>query len=130
MGKSSLILKYARNDTKSQQPQTTIGIDILLRRVTHQGQSYSLELWDTAGHERYRTVVYNYFCHAQAAVVVFDLEDASSLEEARVWLQQVTLYCGESVPKMLLGNKSDKFEGEALKRTLEGYREQIEGLKS
>lgn len=41
VGKSSLLLKYARGDS-TQQPQTTIGIDILTRRVTHQGQTYSL----------------------------------------------------------------------------------------
>jgi small GTP-binding protein len=99
-----------------------VGIDILLRRISRHGETYSLELWDTAGHERYRTVVYNYFFHAQAAVVVFDLDDEASLEEARTWLQQITLYCGEGVPKMLLGNKSDKFDVETLPRILEGYK--------
>lgn len=61
--------------------------------------------------------------------MVFDLEDVSSLEEARVWLQQLTLYCGENIPTMLLGNKSDKLEGEALGRTLQAYKERIEELK-
>lgn len=78
VGKSSLILKYA--DRKNDQPHATVGIDILMKKITHQGKSYSLELWDTAGHERYRTVVYNYFSHAQAAIVVFDLTDEASLD--------------------------------------------------
>jgi small GTP-binding protein len=120
VGKSSLILKYASQSVGL--PRATVGVDILLKRLSHKGESYALELWDTAGHERYRTVVYNYFFHAQAAVVVFDLADEHSLEEARTWLQQITLYCGEAVPKMLLGNKSDLFAGEELAKTLEGYR--------
>lgn len=119
MGKSSLILKYTDRDNAS--PHTTVGIDILLKRICHEGEMYTIELWDTAGHERYRTVLYNYFFHAQAAVVVFDLDDENSLEEARTWLQQITLYCGETIPKMLLGNKCDLFDAEALNRILEGY---------
>lgn len=119
VGKSSLILKYA--DRNNALPQATVGIDILLKRVTHRGETYAFELWDTAGHERYRTVVYSYFFHAQAAVVVFDLHDADSLEEARVWMQQITLYCGESVPMILLGNKCDLFGHEALTQLLETY---------
>jgi GTPase SAR1 family protein len=51
-----------------------------MKKITHKGQAYSLELWDTAGHERYRTVVYNYFSYAQAAIVVFDLSDEQSLD--------------------------------------------------
>lgn len=47
-----------------------------------------------------------------------------------MWLQQVTLYCGDGVPKMLLGNKSDKLEGEPLLRTLEAFKERIEELKT
>lgn len=61
--------------------------------------------------------------------MVFDLSDVLSLDEAKVWLQQLTLYCGENIPTMLLGNKSDKLEGEALGRTLEAYKERIVELK-
>ncbi len=48
VGKSTIIAKYAqRKETPS---RTTVGIDILMKKITHKGQTYTLELWDTAGH--------------------------------------------------------------------------------
>ena len=81
-----------------------------------------VELWDTAGHERYRTIVYNYFFLSQAAAVVFDLTDPSSLEEAKVWLQQVEAHCGERLPKVLLGNKLDLLDQGGQKTALEYFK--------
>jgi GTPase SAR1 family protein len=63
--------------------------------------------------------VYNYFFLSQAAVVVFDLTDLSSLEEAKVWLQQVEAHCGEELPKVLLGNKLDLLDEKAKRSTLD-----------
>ena len=58
--------------------------------------------------------MYNYFRDAQGAVVVFDLTDESSLEEAKVWLRQIMLHCDCSIPLILLGNKADLFNQEEL----------------
>ena len=90
VGKTSILLKYASNH--HQLNKETIGIDVLTKVVSHAGKSYRLELWDTAGHERYRTVVYNYFYLANAALVIFDISDESSLDEARKWLTQIRLH--------------------------------------
>lgn len=90
VGKTSILLKYVSNNHKPN--KETIGIDILTKVVTHMGKSYRMELWDTAGHERYRTVVYNYFYLANAALVIFDIADESSLDEARKWLTQIRLH--------------------------------------
>ena len=90
VGKTSILLKYASNH--HQLNKETIGIDVLTKVVKHMGKSYRLELWDTAGHERYRTVVYNFFYLANAALVIFDISDESSLDEARKWLTQIRLH--------------------------------------
>lgn len=87
VGKSAVISQYV--DGIHKKTQATIGLDTRYKIVNTPEQIYQLELWDTAGHERYRTIVYNYFFLSQAAAVVFDLTDPSSLDEAKVWLQQV-----------------------------------------
>jgi GTPase SAR1 family protein len=38
---------------------------------------------------------------------VFDLTNEDSLADAKTWLQQLVLHCGNDIPKILLGNKSD-----------------------
>lgn len=66
-----------------------------------------MELWDSAGQERYRTIVFNYFKLSKAACVVFDLTSPQSLEETKFWFKQVNNHCGSLIPKVLIGNKSD-----------------------
>ncbi|XP_031472918.1 GTP-binding protein ryh1 [Nymphaea colorata] len=105
VGKSTLLLRYVDGDYNPQRP--TVGVDYRFKKVVHEGSEFNLELWDSAGQERYRTIVYNYFTLSKAAVVVFDLTDESSLVDARTWMQQLVLHCGSDIPIVLLGNKSD-----------------------
>jgi len=107
VGKSSVLEKYVNNNERNLKP--TIGIDSLVKKILYNKQKYKFELYDSAGHERYRSIVYSYFREAQAAIVVFDLSDESSLEEARIWLKQILLHCGTNLPTILLGNKCDLY---------------------
>jgi len=116
VGKSSLLLRYV-DGVVSHHP-ATIGIDSKIKKISYKGQQYRLELWDSAGHERYRTIVYNYFTHSEAAMVVFDITDLPSLEDAAVWMQQIMLHCGQDIPIALVANKCDLLSPEDLALTL------------
>ena len=71
VGKSTLLLRYVEGEFNPQKP--TIGIDYRFKKVNYENTSFNLELWDSAGQERYRTIVYNYFSLSKAAVIVFDI---------------------------------------------------------
>lgn len=73
VGKSTLLLRYVDGEYNPQKP--TIGIDYRFKKVSYEGNEFNLELWDSAGQERYRTIVYNYFTLSKAAVIVFDITD-------------------------------------------------------
>eukprot|EP00742_Colponemidia_sp_Colp-10_P024383 GILJ01029255.1.p1 GENE.GILJ01029255.1~~GILJ01029255.1.p1 ORF type:complete len:286 (-),score=36.62 GILJ01029255.1:230-1021(-) len=45
-----------------------------------------LELWDTAGSERYRSLMPMYFRDASAAVICYDIGNAGSFERVSLWL--------------------------------------------
>jgi GTPase SAR1 family protein len=60
--------------------------------------------------------------------VVFDLDDAKSLDEARDWFIQISLHSFKDIPKILVGNKSDLWGEEELAKIIEGYRIKIESL--
>lgn len=45
-----------------------------------------LELWDTAGSERYRSLMPMYFRDASAAVICYDISNAASFERVSLWL--------------------------------------------
>lgn len=53
--------------------QPTVGIDFLVKNVTHKGKTYRLQLWDTAGQERFRSLIPNYLKDAKCALIVIDV---------------------------------------------------------
>ena len=107
----------------------TIGIDYRFKKVNYEGQAFNLELWDSAGQERYRTIVYNYFNLSKAACVVFDITNEESLKDARNWLEQLVLHCGKEIPKILLGNKSDLLTPDKLEEEVKRFQPTIDKLK-
>lgn len=127
VGKSTLLLRYVDDEFNPQKP--TVGIDYRFKKVSYSGTEFNLELWDSAGQERYRTIVYNYFKLSKAACIVFDITNEESLTDAKIWLQQLVLHCGNEIPKIILANKADLLDPVKLKETLEKMQTQINELK-
>lgn len=48
-----------------------------------------LNIWDTAGHERYAKITKKYYHEADACIVCYDLTDAESWEKLQNWVQEV-----------------------------------------
>ena len=60
----------------------TLGVDFKVRRVVLRGTRVKLELWDTAGSERFQSIVLSRVRGAQGILVMFDVTDRDSYEEA------------------------------------------------
>uniref|UniRef100_A0A667HA98 RAB17, member RAS onco family n=1 Tax=Lynx canadensis TaxID=61383 RepID=A0A667HA98_LYNCA len=67
-----------------------------------------LEIWDTAGQEKYHSVCRLYFRGASGAILVYDITRRDSFCKAQQWLQDLEREAppGEVVV-MLVGNKTD-----------------------
>ncbi|XP_020930273.1 ras-related protein Rab-17 isoform X4 [Sus scrofa] len=70
--------------------------------------SLKLEIWDTAGQEKYHSVCHLYFRGANAALVVYDVTRKDSFLKAQQWLKDLEeeFRLGDVVV-MLVGNKLD-----------------------
>lgn len=66
--------------------QPTVGIDFLSRNLTVNNSTFRLQLWDTAGQEKYKSLVPAYLRDANAAIFVYDVTRKESLENVRKWL--------------------------------------------
>ena len=53
--------------------QPTIGIDFLCRNMTIEKKTFRLQLWDTAGQEKYKSLVPAYLRDANCAIFVVDI---------------------------------------------------------
>eukprot|EP00993_Chasmostoma_nieuportense_P004349 NODE_5022_length_709_cov_176.111684_g4859_i0.p1 GENE.NODE_5022_length_709_cov_176.111684_g4859_i0~~NODE_5022_length_709_cov_176.111684_g4859_i0.p1 ORF type:complete len:213 (+),score=34.50 NODE_5022_length_709_cov_176.111684_g4859_i0:59-697(+) len=110
VGKTSLIRRYCTGEFTTNY-RITIGVDFCLKSLTHNAHDVSLQLWDIAGHERFGAMTRVYYKFAVAAVVVFDLTRATTLESARRWRQdineKISLPDTHAIPMILLANKAD-----------------------
>ena len=87
--------------------QPTAGIDFLSRNLTLNGRTYRLQLWDTAGQEKYKSLVPAYLRDANCAVFVFDLNRIQSLKNLEGWIQLYRQNQNQNSVAFMVGNKDD-----------------------
>ncbi|XP_069589448.1 ras-related protein Rab-17 [Ranitomeya imitator] len=106
VGKSSLVLRYTRDDFR--ETVSTTGCAFFSQRVYLQGKALDFEIWDTAGQERYHSVCHLYYRGASAALLVYDISSKETFTRAQLWLQELQKYvCSGEMVIALVGNKSD-----------------------
>jgi len=55
----------------------------------------TLQLWDTAGDEKYHSVIPIYIKDSSIAVVVYDITDSSTFDSVQRWVEQIREIRGE-----------------------------------
>ena len=67
-----------------------------------------LQIWDTAGQERFSAITQSYYRIADAIVLVYDIGASLTFRNLPEWLAEVERYAGNSVHRILIGNKIDR----------------------
>ena len=106
VGKSSILQRYM-NKTFEESYKCTIGVDFLMKSVEVKGKTVKLQLWDTAGQEKYKSMVASYYRGANVALVVFDITSRSSFESLPLWIENYYKNGPEQKNIILIGNKKD-----------------------
>ena len=106
VGKTNLLSRFA-TDQFSESTMNTIGVDFSSINVTINDKLAKVQIWDTAGQEKYRAMTNSYYQNTDGALVVYDISDRGSFDDLSSWITEFRTYVGEKVPIMVLGNKSD-----------------------
>jgi Ras-related protein Rab-6A len=106
VGKSSIVGYYGTGNF-SDEAKVTLGIDYLGRDITVREEAVHLRIWDTAGQEKFKSVVPAYIRGCHVAIVVFDGSDLTSFDDANVYFQDVKTARGSDAVVALVANKSD-----------------------
>ncbi|KAI8035004.1 uncharacterized protein LOC128261091 [Drosophila gunungcola] len=106
VGKSCLLMRFA-NGRFTGKHETTLGVDFKVRHVEVAGQVVKLQIWDTAGEERYRSMLPAYYRGAHGVLLVYDTTSASSFRSIDAWLDEIKRHCPERINILLVGNKCD-----------------------
>ncbi|KAH8728473.1 P-loop containing nucleoside triphosphate hydrolase protein, partial [Phaeosphaeriaceae sp. PMI808] len=71
-----------------------------------------LQLWDTAGTERFRSVSRSYYRGAAGAILVYDVSSWRSFEQLQTFLNDARALAGPDITIILVGNKNDVIDGQ------------------
>lgn len=66
-----------------------------------------MQLWDTAGQEKFRSMTPMYYRGANAALLVFDLTNYSSFVDIKSWIMELQRTVVDQIVLTLVGNKCD-----------------------
>ena len=106
VGKSCLLLRYT--DNKFQETfMTTIGVDFKTKYIDIDGNHVKLQIWDTAGQEKFRSITKAYYRGAHGILVVFDISRRDTFNQTRMWIDSIKDASSDSIDVILIGNKCD-----------------------
>ena len=108
VGKTSILQRYIQkifNDDYT----CTIGVDFFMKSMKIDDKLIKLQLWDTAGTEKFKSITTGYYRGANAAFIVFDLTSRKSFESVSEWIENYYKYSNPDYERhvILIGNKSD-----------------------
>jgi len=112
VGKSSVVLRFVSNEFQANK-EPTIGAAFLTQKCRLEDRVLRYEIWDTAGQERFHSLAPMYYRNAQAAVVVYDVTKATSLEKAKSWVKELQRQANPNIVIALAGNKVDLVQASA-----------------
>jgi small GTP-binding protein len=106
VGKSCLLLRFAENKF-TENFVMTIGIDFKVRHVEIDDAKVKLQIWDTAGQEKFRTITKAYYRGAHGILLVYDVTSIESFNQTRQWMQSIQENMLDPVAVIFVGNKCD-----------------------
>jgi len=106
VGKSCLLLRFTDNRFQAQH-DLTIGVEFGSRTIMIDGNQVKLQIWDTAGQEKFRSITRSYYRGASGALLVYDITRRETFEHLTSWLEDCRKCSSNNIVIILVGNKSD-----------------------
>jgi Ras-related protein Rab-1A len=86
---------------------SSIGVDFKSKQIELDDKLIKLQIWDTAGHEKFRTITTSYYKSAHAIIILYDITEQSSFEHIKTWMVEIDKFAKQGVLKIMAGNKKD-----------------------
>jgi len=106
VGKTCLLLRFCDNSFTTSH-LATIGIDFKMKTIEVDGKRVKVQIWDTAGQDRFKTITQTYYRGAMGIILAYAVNDRESFQNIENWMKQIKEHASEDVCKILVGNKSD-----------------------
>ena len=113
VGKSNFIFRFCQNDFQESHI-STVGIDCQSKIIQlHDKTSVKINVFDTAGQERFMCINRNLFTRVQGILLLYDISQLRTFEKLKDWIETIKENCAD-IPIILVGNKVDLEDNRAV----------------
>lgn len=106
VGKTSLVRRLCQDEFDDKN-ESTIGVEFFTKLIHDKDTDFKLQIWDTAGQEKYRSIGKTYYRNSVGILIVYDITDHKTFESIEDWISEAEVNCDPNGKKILIGNKSD-----------------------
>ena len=106
VGKTSILNKFKYENSEDKYTPT-IGIDFITKNVYLEEKTIRLIMWDTAGSERFKSLIPSYIKNANAIILAYDITSKSSFTSLEKWLLEISDKVPSNAYIIIAGNKLD-----------------------
>ena len=109
VGKTCIINYYCK-EHPDLEVDSTLGANYSQKKMERNGEKIRLDLWDTAGQEKYRSIGRHFYKESYIVCLVYDITNKESFKNLKeIWYPELLEY-GEKLKIIaLIGNKVDKY---------------------
>ena len=112
VGKTTIISRIMDNPF-SESYEPSIGVDFMSKNIKYHGQNIKLQMWDTAGQEKYKGLIPSYVRNSSIVFLVYDISSKMSFDNIPKWINFIKTI--ENTTLVLCGNKIDLSNREVTK---------------
>jgi len=109
VGKTQIVNKFIKNSFEEEYKPTT-GVNYSQKEINFDEKNIKLELWDSPGQEKYKSITENFYKGSQLIVLVYTVDDKNTFENIQSWVNEVKEK-NENAKFLLVGNKLDLEKG-------------------
>ena len=106
VGKTSIINQALKNKFEEEY-RNTIGVEFGAITVRIENKNIYMQIWDTAGEERFLSMTRVFYKGANVILLVYDISSRLSFNKLEFWLNEALSVCDFKTKIILIGNKSD-----------------------
>ncbi len=114
IGKTSLI-NVAVGMSFLKDLDSTASSTFVTKKFTKYNQQYILNIWDTAGQEKFRSMTKLFIKNSKIVILVYAIDNKDSFDSLPFWFSTVKEIIDTEVILALVGNKSDLYLNETVK---------------
>ena len=96
VGKSNILVRYTKNEFDSSM-KPTVGIEFASKKIKIGDANIKLQIWDTAGQEKFKSVSKQYYKGAVGVMLVYDITKRKTYENVPKWIEEARNHAAADV---------------------------------